>query len=83
MKTEKWQSMDYKEQEKIASINESNSTEIYTKDGEADNDIPENTHCIVYCHGTNTHGWAEINKTSDLGLEALIAKSWIKISDLL
>lgn len=81
MDIKKWQSLSANEQEKVVSDNEDNSTQIYS-DGKADNNIPEKTHLIVYCHGTNSHGWLEITKTEQLGLEALIAQSWIKVEDL-
>lgn len=76
MEITKWKSLSHKQQETIVTNNEDRATSI-------DNaDIPENEHCIVYCHADNTHGWQEINKADDLGLNALVARSWIKISDL-
>ena len=62
-------------------------TDIYPKEKNAyglrwENKMPENVKLTVYCKGTNDEGFL-INMTSDeLGLEALIAKSWIIHSEL-
>ncbi len=82
MENKIWNKLSEVEQEKVASKNECNSIQIYDESGKEANPIPEHAHCIVYCHGSNTHGWAEINKPDELGLDALIAESWILVSDL-
>ena len=62
-------------------------TDIYPKDKNADglrweNKMPKNVKLTVYCKGSDDEGFL-INMTSDeLGLEALIAKSWIIHSEL-
>jgi hypothetical protein len=77
-----WNNLTPEKQEEIASNNEHRSIEIYHENGKEVNPIPKNIHCIVYCHGSNTHGWVEISNPDELGLEAIIAQSWILISDL-
>lgn len=48
------------------------------------NPIPENVRVTVFCNGTNLEdrGFAENVLSSDLGLNALIAESWILQTDL-
>lgn len=56
--------------------------DIYPKDKNWENKMPENVKLTVYCKGTNEEGFL-MNVTSDeLGLEALIAQKWIVHSDL-
>lgn len=82
MEIKDWKNLPSIQQERVASKNEHRSIEIYHENGKEVNSIPENKHCIVYCHGANTHGWTEINHPNELGLEALISQSWILISEL-
>jgi len=58
-------------------------TPIYSE-GKEENPMPENTKLTVYCEGNNIEdrGFIENVTTDEMGLEALIAKSWIKQSDL-
>lgn len=81
MTKKEWSKLSAREQERIASKNEHRATKIY-QDGKEDKPIPV-ANCIVYCHGTNTHGWIEINNPDELGFEALIAESWILVADLM
>ncbi len=57
---------------------------IYDKKGDEINPIPENEKVTVYCEGTDLkhRGFIENSLKSELGFEALIAKSWILHSDL-
>ena len=56
--------------------------DIYPKDKNWENKMPENIKLTVYCKGANEEGFL-INMTSDeLGLESLIAQKWIVHSDL-
>lgn len=57
-------------------------TDIYPKDKNEENKMPENIKLTIYCKGTNDEGFL-INMTSnELGLEALIAQKWIIHSEL-
>lgn len=71
-------------------INETNVTnnlhkfnEIY-KDGKEDNKIPENTPVIIYCsNDKDVSGWLAVDDKYELGIELLIAKSWITQKEFL
>lgn len=65
---------------KLISINRDRFIDIYPEEG-PENPVPEDTHCIVIFR--DAHGWLEINKTEEMGLEALIASEWIKYEDLI
>lgn len=64
---------------KLIEINRDRFNDVYPEDG-PENPVPENTHCIVIFE--HAHGWLEIHKTEEMGLEALIASQWIKYDDL-
>jgi hypothetical protein len=51
--------------------------EIYDAQGNEVNPIPEDKMVTVYCEGTFERGFVENTLGSEIGLEALIAKSWI------
>lgn len=58
--------------------------EIY-ENGKEINPIPKNVKVTVYCESSNEEGFACNVTTDEMGLEALIAKSWIreeKLQDL-
>jgi hypothetical protein len=58
-------------------------TNIYDKDGNEVNPIPEDKRVTVYCsNGGDTKGFIENSLKKHLGFEALIAKSWILHSEL-
>lgn len=74
-----------KRDKQIAKLIETNRDRfnlIYPEGDGPENPVPENTHCIVICGSKDGMGWLEIHKTEDMGLEALIAVSWIKYEDL-
>lgn len=59
-------------------------TEIYDANGNEVNWIPVNTPCYVWCsNGSDEEGFAEVECSDELGLNALIAKSWITEEHLL
>jgi len=71
-------------------INEENVTnnlnrfyEIYPE-SEEENKIPDNTPVIIYCsNGSDVEGWLAVDDQYELGLELLIAKSWITQEEFL
>lgn len=57
--------------------------EIYAE-GKEHNPVPKNTPVIVYCNnGGDEVGWLDVNEISELGLQQLIAKSWITQKEFL
>lgn len=56
-------------------------TPIY-KDGKEINPIPKDRKVTVWCDGANEEGFACNVTASEMGLEALIAKSWIYEDEL-
>lgn len=57
-------------------------TDIYPKDKQEENEMPEKVKLTVYCKGQHQEGFL-VNVTSDeLGLEAFIAQKWIIHSEL-
>jgi hypothetical protein len=51
-------------------------TPIY-KDGKEENPIPKDRKVTVWCEGTEEQGFACNVTANEMGLEALIAQSWI------
>lgn len=53
-------------------------TPIYNEKGKEVNPMPSGKEIIVYCdNGSDEKGFAEVNDRDELGLTALIAKSWM------
>lgn len=57
-------------------------TKIY-KDGKEENPMPEGVKLTVYCKATNNEGYVDDIYSNELGIEALIAHSWILHDDLI
>ena len=57
-------------------------TEIYPKDGSKENPIPENIRVTVLCESKKESGFLIGMKKSEMGLQLLIASSWILHSEL-
>lgn len=59
-----------------------NFIDIYQKDKDCENKMPENVKITVYCKGSGEEGFLINMKLNELGFEALIAKKWIIHSEL-
>lgn len=68
---------------KLIALKRDRFIDVYPEGDAPENPVPEDTHCVVIFNSDNVFGWLEIHKTEEMGMEALIAREWIKYEDLI
>lgn len=67
----------------IAAKHDTVMHQVYGPEGTEENPVPDNTPCFVYfSNDGDTEGWLRIENHDDMGLNALIARSWITEKEL-